>query len=395
MKSLDLDWPTIDAWLKKISGFDPKAVQPYFQEGQLKKGIHFFLIEYDPGEIIMAKGTTSDFAALHLQGIVRVLNVAPKSTPQRAGCWTNPALRRLENIVLNPPLLTPVFTSGNAISFTAGTAGEFSFTVWGLPPVTFRIEKTDEQTGLPPFVKFERDTLVLNAKTAAPGEFRFTVIASNGTGSARQDITMTVHPADKPGEQPPPPTRTGSPLGFLRPVYRALPSLPLGLIRFADFWLPPGASDRVRRHIAAVFRGQSLRADRPEREVSRPTQAAKVEDAAEGFAISTRDAAGNELPIEDRFMGITGTLWNQGRSVTLAAANDGEEKCRMLLIKRKAFQEIIKKCPAFYERKMVEFVNNTLPTILSKNRLFRERVFASDVRDWGKLLRGLQGQTSA
>lgn len=395
MKSLDLDWPTIDAWLKKISGFDPKAVQPYFQEGQLKKGIHFFLIEYDPGEIIMAKGTTSDFAALHLQGIVRVLNVAPQSTPQRVGCWTNPALRRLENIVLNPPLLTPVFTSGNAISFTAGTAGEFSFTVWGLPPVTFRIEKTDEQTGLPPFVKFERDTLVLNAKTAAPGEFRFTVIASNGTGSARQDITMTVHPADKPGEQPPPPTRTGSPLGFLRPVYRALPSLPLGLIRFADFWLPPGASDRVRRHIAAVFRGQSLRADRPEREVSRPTQAAKVEDAAEGFAISTRDAAGNELPIEDRFMGITGTLWNQGRSVTLAAANDGEEKCRMLLIKRKAFQEIIKKCPAFYERKMVEFVNNTLPTILSKNRLFRERVFASDVRDWGKLLRGLQGQTSA
>jgi Fe-S-cluster-containing hydrogenase component 2/CRP-like cAMP-binding protein len=392
MRSLEPDWPTIEGWLKKITGFDPKVVQPYFQEGQLKKGIHFFLIEYDPGEIIMAKGTTSDFAAVHLQGLVRVLDVVPKTDPERNGCWKTPLLRRLENIILQPPLRTPKFTCGERIEFVAGTAGEFSFSAWAMPPVTYSISKKDGQTGLPAFVKLERDTLVMNAKTSAAGTFTFTITAANATGSAARDVTLTVHPAGTKIDPPPSPGAPGSPFAFLRPLYRAFPSMPLGLINFADFWISPSAGDRVRRHVSGVFGGQSLDTFRMERELSRPTQAARVNDSAIGFTISTRDRDGNELPIEDRFMGITGTLWNQGRSVTLAAYNDGDMKCQMLLIKRKAFQEIIKKCPAFYERKMVEFVNNTLPTILAKNRLFRERFFASDVLDWGRVLTALQGK---
>ncbi len=395
MKSLDLDWPTIEGWLKKITGFNPTAVKGFFEAGQLKKGIHFFLIEYEPGEIIMSKGSTSDFAAVHLQGIVRILDAASPSDRIRTGCWKTPHLRRLENIVLNPPLHTPVFTSGDTISLVAGPAGEFSFSAMALPPVTYSASAGEGQTGLPAFAKLERDTLTLNAKTATPGTFTFTMTATTKSDqSASQRVTMTVHPAGTAVEPPPAPVVRGSLFSFLRPLYHAVPSLPLGLIHFADFWMSPSAADRVRRHVSAVFRGLPLGTVRAEREVSRPTETAKVAETGKGIPITIRGKDGAELPIEDRFMGVTGTLWNQGRSVTLAADNDGEQKCQMLLIKRKAFQEIIKKCPAFYERKMVEFVNNVLPSLLAKNRLFRERFFVTDVRDWGRLLRGLQGRAS-
>lgn len=396
MKSLDLDWPMIEGWLKKINGFDPKAVQPYFQEGQLKKGIHFFLVEYDSGEIIMAKGSTSDFAALHLQGLVRVLDSSPKTVPERNGCWKTPLLRRLENIVMQPPLRKPLFRGPDQITLTAGAAGEFSLSTWAMPPVTYSVSKTDNQTGLPPFIKLERDTLVMNAKTSAPGTFTFTITATNATGSTSRDISLTVNPAGTAPQAPTPAPPPRSLLGFLRPLYRKYPSLALGVIDFADFWLSPAAGDRARRHVSAVFGGKSLDVERAEVELSRPSEAAMIsQTTSTGFLISARKRDGTETPIEDRFMGITGTLWNQGRSVTLVAANDFDDnKCQMLLIKRKAFQEIIKKCPAFYERKMVDFVNNTLPTILAKNRLFRERFFASDVLDWGKALRALQGRAT-
>lgn len=291
MKNLDPEWPTIDAWLRKIPGFDPKAVQPFFQEGQVKRGIHFFLVEYEPGEIIMAKDTTSDFAALHVQGGVRVLDVAPRKDRFQRGCWSNPQLRRLENIVIG-----------------------------------------------------------------------------------------------KPGDAKPAPRWT-----FLGPLYRSLPSLPLGLARWADFWFSQTAGDRVRGHIRSVFGGEPLGVPRLERDLSKPKETERV-DSESGVVITIRDKDGNERPAVDRFMGITGALWNQPRSVTLAAANDNGQKCQMLLIKRKAFLEIINKCPSFYERKMVEFVDQTLPSMLAKNRLFRERIFFGDVLDWAKFLSLLQGK---
>src|SRR5262249_6930708 len=148
-----------------------------------------------------------------------------------------------------------------------------------------------------------------------------------------------------------------------------------------------------RRHVSAVFRGQTLSAPRPEREVSRPIQAARIDTTMSGVGIGTRDRKGQELPVEDRFMGINGALWDPNRSVTLVAHDDGDNKCRMLLIKRKAFQEIIKKAPAFYERKMIEFINQTLPTILAKNRLFRDRFFYGEV-NWMELLAGLQRKST-
>src|SRR5581483_9708982 len=100
-------------------------------------------------------------------------------------------------------------------------------------------------------------------------------------------------------------------------------------------------------------------------------------------------------PVEDRFMAITSTLWNQPRSVTLVADNDpaaGGKPCVLLLIKRKALEEIIKKSPGFYQRKMGDFVATSLPDVLARSRLFRDRLFVQDVRDWDALLGALQGK---
>lgn len=392
MKNLDLDWPTIEGCLKKIAGFDPKAVQTYFQEGQVKKGIHFFLIEYEPGEIIMAKGTTSDFAALHLQGVVRVLDMAPKVDPSRKGCWTAPLQRRLENIILNPPLLTPAITCPSLFKVVAESPAEVSLTALGMGPITYRVRTATGQSGLPAGMKLDEKTGILAGKPTTAGTSTFTLEIESPSGMASRIITIIASPAGTPASEPPPAERPSSPLAFLRPMYRFAPAVPLSMIQFADFWMSPAWGDRLRRHVRNVFAGRPIAAPRPERELSRPTQTARIEAEVKGFAITIRGKDGVELPLEDRFLGITGTLWNQPRSVTLAAENDGDQKCRMLLIKRKAFQEIIKKCPGFYERKMAEFVSQTLPTILSTNRLFRERVFTTDVRDWGRLLRALQGQ---
>jgi CRP-like cAMP-binding protein len=114
--------------------------------------------------------------------------------------------------------------------------------------------------------------------------------------------------------------------------------------------------------------------------------------------ISTRDEYGDPLPVEERFLGIASALWNQVRSATLVADNDtddGDKPCVLLLIKRKALEDIVKKSPKFYERQMIDFIDRTLPDILARNRLFRDRLFVDDVRDWPALVDALRGKRSA
>lgn len=307
MQQIPAEWNKIEEHLQGIPGLDGKALaqlKMYYEEGEAKRGIHFFLIQYAAGEVIMAKGTTSDYAAVQLQGRVRVRDTAPPAPKMGRGCWEKPLARRLENLVL------------------------------------------------------------------------------------RQAATW-------PKDTPP---RRGW-LGWLGPMYRVMPAMPLRLVDFAENWLPAATAERLRDHVARSLYGRMTPVRRLERDLSDPNAALVASEgrpATPPVAIITiRDAANNVKPLEDRFMGITGTLWNQPRSVTLIAdddPDDGGKPCVMLLIKRKALEEIIKRSPRFYEQKMAEFMRSTLPALLAKNRLFRDRLFVEDVKDWPQLLAALAGQ---
>ena len=110
MKQLEAAWNDIETHLKGIPGLDAKALtqlKAYYEEGEAKKGIHFFLIEYAAGEVIMAKGTTSDYAAVHLQGLVRVRDITPAYRATGPGCWDKPMARRLEDLVLRQAATWP------------------------------------------------------------------------------------------------------------------------------------------------------------------------------------------------------------------------------------------------------------------------------------------------
>ena len=49
MEDLHADWNTIRTHLQGIHGFDGKVMERFFEEGQAKKGVHFFLVRYEPG----------------------------------------------------------------------------------------------------------------------------------------------------------------------------------------------------------------------------------------------------------------------------------------------------------------------------------------------------------
>ena len=96
-------WEEIASVLKEVPGADVAKLKRYFEEGPAKQGIHFFVVEYRHGTVIMAKGSTSDYAAIHLQGVVRVRHAQVKQQVTGPGCWHAPRLRRLQNLVLNAP----------------------------------------------------------------------------------------------------------------------------------------------------------------------------------------------------------------------------------------------------------------------------------------------------
>src|SRR5262245_28813097 len=117
-----------------------------------------------------------------------------------------------------------------------------------------------------------------------------------------------------------------------------------------------------------------------------------------GVQLGQRRAKGPDgqlLPVGDRFVGVTGAVWNQKRSVSLIASPDSPEPCEMLLIKRKALMDIIAAAPEFYQKKLDEFIDQTLPDLLADNRLFRESLYLEDVPEqkWLRQLALLQGKT--
>jgi Fe-S-cluster-containing hydrogenase component 2/CRP-like cAMP-binding protein len=296
MEDLRADWDTIRGHLQSIQGFDARTMERFFEEGPAKKGVHFFLVRFEPGEVIMAKGTTSDYAALHVQGLVRVRDLVPAHQDGGRGCWDKALLRRLENIALS-----------DTAQAQRGWLGWLS-----------------------------------------------------------------------------------SPLALL---YRQFPEIPLRLLGGAERWCGPRMAGAWRRHLARVLQGRMRPVQRAERELAHPKlapgAAGVTHSGAAEKVLGVRDAQGQLRPATERFMGIAGTLWNQPRSVTLVADNapaDDGGPCVMLLIKRKALEEMIKKAAAFYDGQLQSFVETVLPDILTRNRLFQDRLFPGDVQDWDKLL---------
>jgi Fe-S-cluster-containing hydrogenase component 2 len=305
-----------DQYEKDLKSFLGK-LRRYFEEGEGKFGLHFFRVRYEPGTVVMAKGTSSDYAALHLRGRLRVRQTAFAQKLAGRGCWENPRLRRLESMVLD--------TS----------------------------EPPEKANGLRAWLNW--------------------VLAS---------------------------------------FYLTFPGVPVALVDFVRWrlsWLG-GASraDRLEDHLRHVLYERLTRTTihRSDRDLARPTAGIGRDgglatlttgDAETAEKVITgRDAAGNILPVFRRFMGITGTLWHQPRSVTLIADNDpldGNAPCEMLLIKRKALLVLLETEAGkqFLNGKLREFVATSLPEILAGNRLFQDRIVAEDVVDWTKLLELLRG----
>jgi Fe-S-cluster-containing hydrogenase component 2 len=99
--------------------------------------------------------------------------------------------------------------------------------------------------------------------------------------------------------------------------------------------------------------------------------------------VTTRGADGQELPVIERFMGVTSALWNLPRSVTLVAAPDGKNRpCEFLLVKRDVLEALAAASPAFLERVTGKFFNEQLPRLMSENRLFRDTFYLADILDW-------------
>jgi len=88
---LNWSWEQIAPVLKEVPGADVTKLKRYFEEGPAKQGVHFFVVQYRPGTVIMAKGSTSDYAAIHLQGVVRVRHAEVKTTCQRPRVLAFPA----------------------------------------------------------------------------------------------------------------------------------------------------------------------------------------------------------------------------------------------------------------------------------------------------------------
>ena len=320
-------WEQIAEVLKEVPGADVQKLKKYFEEGQVKKGIHFFVVEYRPGTVIMAKGSTSDYAAIHLQGVVRVRHAELKQRASGPGCWQSPRLRRLENLVL---------------------------------------EQTDSDKPKTDSAKPRKPRLL---------------------------------------------DRLASTL-FLR-----YPGVILWLIDVTRRRLPARTAEaravRLEKYVARVLEGKLGSIHRSERQLGRPVLTAEkkgpmengadsdLPDESAAFAnekrLTIRDEAGNPLPVDRRFLGLGGALWNRPRSVTLIAENDpadGNLPCQMLLIKRKALTELFDSTQGkeFLREQLRGFIKLTLPELLANNRLFRDLLYVDDVGDWNQLYAYLRGQ---
>ena len=170
----------------------------------------------------------------------------------------------------------------------------------------------------------------------------------------------------------------------------------------------------MEKYVARLLKGKLGPVRRSQRQLARPVSAAEAAGAEEGVVVpsgsdgeppefadekrlTVRDEAGQLLPVDRRFMGLSGALWSQPRSVTLIAENDpaaGNAPCQMLLIKRKALHELFKspQVAKFLREQLRKFVGMTLPELLANNRLFRDMFYVDDIQDWDRLVAYLRGQ---
>jgi len=85
---------------------------------------------------------------------------------------------------------SPVMTSANSATFTAGIANSFTVSATGYPAVSF-----SESGALPSGVTLNPATGLLSGTPAAGGIFSFSITASNTAGSVSQSFTLTVNQA--------------------------------------------------------------------------------------------------------------------------------------------------------------------------------------------------------
>jgi Fe-S-cluster-containing dehydrogenase component len=192
-----------------------------------------------------------------------------------------------------------------------------------------------------------------------------------------------------------------------------------GLVRFSeDKPVPPGMSEcwenprPWQRTAVGRFFSRLLPWHSGERLLGRPSPFGAMPPGkpVPGTEISTWK--GPPLPgvgstsremkdVADRLMGVTGALWHRKRSATLRADNDGDEPCVMLLIKRKALEEILapkqgkQRMPGpLFLKKFEDYLKTTFPKVLRENRLFRSLIYVEDILNWETLLGVLTGKAT-
>jgi Fe-S-cluster-containing dehydrogenase component len=123
-------------------------------------------------------------------------------------------------------------------------------------------------------------------------------------------------------------------------------------------WSRPGVLGRLWTHWTGLQVGLTER----KMDAPRPSRKARRSWGPPKARITTAD-----LP-EDRFMGVSSSLWNQRRSLTLVA---GENGCDLLLMKRLQLQKLVKTIGTFRDRVTQRFRTNELPRLLAENLLFK------------------------
>jgi Fe-S-cluster-containing hydrogenase component 2/CRP-like cAMP-binding protein len=254
VQDLPLTLADLTGHLAGIEGVTPAVVGRLFREDAGPEKRLFFLIQYQPGEYVMARDEYSDYAALHIQGLVRV-SAQPRPPVPLPDCWGNPRpwRRRLAALPAVGPLLARLFP----------------------------VRQTE-------------------SRLARPGE-------------AGQESSVATR------------------------------------------------KDMERSHVVLSVRAEDGTVKKP----------------------------------EDRFLGVTSVLLKQRRTQTLLADDDGDQPCRMLLIKHRALMDLLftgyqKNAPLvptkFFQTKIHSLLEQTLPDMLSRNRLFRQILHVEDVLRWDGLL---------
>src|SRR5438445_3669398 len=102
---------------------------------------------------------------------------------------SNPIGTATQNFTLNVNE-GPAITSANATTMIVGTAGSFIVTASGFPPPAIL-----EAGALPAGVTYNSTTHAISGTPATPGVFNITFTASNLSGTATQNFTLTVNQA--------------------------------------------------------------------------------------------------------------------------------------------------------------------------------------------------------